>query len=80
MTFSIDPSSTNSACSISGSLVTFGQPGNCVIDANQAGNAKYQAAPQAQQTVRVNAAPRSPGDLVHLLARRRGCRSGVPMT
>jgi hypothetical protein len=56
VTFSIDPSSTNSACSISGSLVTFGQPGNCVIDANQAGNAKYQAALQAQQTITVKAA------------------------
>ena len=56
MTFSIDPSSTNSACSISGSLVTFGQPGNCVIDADQAGNDKYQAAPQARQTITVKAA------------------------
>ena len=56
VTFSIDPSSTNSACSISGSLVTFGQPGNCVVDANQAGNDKYQAAPQAQQTNTVKAA------------------------
>ena len=56
VTFSIDPSSTNSACSISGSLVTFGQPGNCVIDANQDGNAKYQAAPQAQQIITVKAA------------------------
>ena len=55
VTFSIDPSSTNSACSISGTLVTFRQPGNCVIDANQAGNAKYQAAPQAQQTITVKA-------------------------
>ena len=56
VTFSIDPSSTNSACSISGSLVTFGQPGKCVIDANQEGNAKYQAAPQAQQVITVKAA------------------------
>ena len=56
VTFSVDPSSTNSACSISGSLVTFGQPGNCVIDANQAGNDLYQAAPQAQQTITVKAA------------------------
>ena len=56
VTFTIDPSSTNSACSISGSLVTFGQPGNCVIDANEAGNDKYQPAPQAQQTITVKAA------------------------
>jgi hypothetical protein len=34
VTFSIDPSSTGSAYTISGSTVTFGQPGSCVIDAN----------------------------------------------
>jgi hypothetical protein len=56
VTFSIDSSSGSSACSVSGSLVTFGQPGSCVIDANQAGNDKYQAAPQAQQTITVTAA------------------------
>jgi hypothetical protein len=28
--------------------VTFNQPGSCVIDANHAGNAKYQPAPQTQ--------------------------------
>jgi hypothetical protein len=51
--FSIDSGSA-SVCSISGSSVTFNNPGTCVIEANQAGNAKYQAAPQAQQTVEVN--------------------------
>ncbi len=56
VTFTIDSSSTSSACSISGSAVTFGQLGRCVIDANQAGNDKYQAAPQAQQTITVKAA------------------------
>ena len=52
VTFIIDPSDT-SICSLSGSTVTFNQPGSCVIDANQAGNAKYQPAPQAQQAVTV---------------------------
>jgi hypothetical protein len=33
--------------------VAFNQPGTCVIDANQAGNDKYQAAPQAQQQITV---------------------------
>jgi len=56
VTFTIDSSSTSSACSISGSAVTFGQLGRCVIDANQAGNDKYQAAPQAQQTITANGA------------------------
>ena len=54
VTFSIDPAS-GSVCSISGSTVTFDNPGTCVIDANQAGGAGYQAAPQAQQTVTVSA-------------------------
>ena len=54
VTFSIDPAS-GSVCSISGSTVTFKNPGTCVIDANQAGGAGYQAAPQAQQTVKVSA-------------------------
>jgi hypothetical protein len=50
--FSIDPGS-GPVCSISGSTVTFSNAGSCVIDANQAGNANYQAAPQVQQTVTV---------------------------
>ena len=60
VTYSIDPSST-SVCSVSGSTVTFNQPGSCVIDANQAGNAKYKAAPQAQQTVAVTGGTSSGG-------------------
>jgi hypothetical protein len=54
VTFRIDPSS-GPVCSISASTSTvmFTGPGICVIDANQAGNARYQAAPQAQQTVTV---------------------------
>ena len=52
VTYTIDPSST-SICSVSGSTVTFNQPGSCVIDADQAGNARYKAAPQIQQTVAV---------------------------
>ena len=58
VTFSID-SSSGSVCSISASTVTFNQPGRCVIDANQAGNAKYQAAPRAQRTITVDAAPQA---------------------
>jgi hypothetical protein len=50
--FSID-SGSSPVCSISGSTVTFSSPGSCVIDANQAGNTRYQAAPQVQQTVTV---------------------------
>jgi hypothetical protein len=50
--FSIDPASAP-ACSLSGLTVTFRQAGTCVIDANEAGNDKYLAAPQAQQTATV---------------------------
>jgi hypothetical protein len=45
--FSLDSSSTLGACALSGandSVVTFTGSGNCVIDANQAGNNDYLAA------------------------------------
>ena len=54
--FSID-SSASAVCSISGSDVTFLAPGACVINANQAGNDEYSAAPQVQQTFQVAAVP-----------------------
>ncbi|MFY9824126.1 MAG: hypothetical protein WAM82_22310 [Thermoanaerobaculia bacterium] len=50
--FTIDASAT-SVCSISGSTVSFIGVGTCVIDANQAGNANYNAAPQVQQSFAV---------------------------
>jgi hypothetical protein len=56
VTFTIDASAT-SVCSVSGSLVTFNAGGSCVIDANQAGNASFNAAPQVQQSVYVNMPP-----------------------
>ena len=51
--FSIDSSSTSGACSISDSLVTFGAPGTCVIDANQAGDSGYSGAAQVQMAIAV---------------------------
>jgi hypothetical protein len=59
VSFSIDPTSMAGACSISGSTVSFTGAGSCVIDANQAGNATYLAAPQVQQTVQVAKSPQS---------------------
>ncbi len=53
VTFSIDASAKGS-CSISGATVTFVAIGTCVIDANQAGNASYEAAPQIQQSFAVS--------------------------
>jgi hypothetical protein len=55
VTFTIDATAT-SVCSIAGSTVSFIAAGTCVIDANQAGNANYTAAPQVQQTFAVGKA------------------------
>ena len=55
--FSIDPPSA-AVCSVSGPTVTFRRAGSCVIDANEAGHGKYQAAPQAQQAVAVTSGGR----------------------
>jgi hypothetical protein len=52
--FSLD--STSSGCSLSGGVITFNTSGTCVIDANQAGNNVYAAAPQVQQSVTINLA------------------------
>jgi sugar lactone lactonase YvrE len=52
--FTIDGSSTGTG-TISGSTLTVTSTGNLVIDANQAGNADYSAAPQVQKTIVVNA-------------------------
>ena len=57
VSFSIDSSSTSGACSISGATVSFTGAGTCVIDANQAGNATYSAAPQAQQSLTITTPP-----------------------
>lgn len=46
---SID-ASTAANCSISGGLVTYQHVGSCTVNADQAGDADYLAAPQAQQS------------------------------
>ncbi|MGC1182302.1 MAG: hypothetical protein WA877_05135, partial [Legionella sp.] len=53
VTLSIDASST-SICTLSGSVVSFIADGICVINANQAGNDNYAAAPQMQQMISVD--------------------------
>lgn len=58
VTFSADRSSTPGACTVSTTgTVAFTGVGSCVIDANQAGDANYTAAPQVSQTVTVTAVP-----------------------
>ena len=56
MTLSIDGTSTAGACTIGGGRGRFTGAGTCVIDANQAGDANYNAAPQVQQTFAVGKA------------------------
>ena len=51
-------------CSIAGSTVSF-STGTCVINANQAGNATYNAAPQVQQSFAV--APNAANDAYNAL-------------
>ncbi len=55
-------SSTTGVCTItSGGALTFVTPGSCTINANQAGNASFAAAPQVSRSFTVNAvAPGAP--------------------
>lgn len=46
-------------CSLTGSTVSFTEPGTCTVDANQAGNGIYADAQQAQQSFAVAQAPQS---------------------
>lgn len=50
--FSIAPAAAG-VCSLAGSIVTFDAAGTCVIEANQAGDANWTAAPAVQQSVPV---------------------------
>ena len=51
VTYGVDASTTNDACFVISGQVYFLSGGSCVIDANQAGNADYSAAPQVRQTI-----------------------------
>ncbi len=50
-------SGTPSVCSLAASTVSFIGAGTCTIDADQAGDSNYQAAPQVEQSFTVGAAP-----------------------
>jgi parallel beta-helix repeat protein len=50
--FTLDAASTG--CSLTAGVVSFTAAGTCLIDANQAGDANYNAAPQVQQTIIVH--------------------------
>jgi hypothetical protein len=51
--FSVGAASGAGVCQVSGSTVHYTAAGTCVVVANQAGNTKYAAAPQVQQTIKV---------------------------
>ena len=58
--FSVDASSGTGVCSVSGldgATLSFDQQGSCVVDANQAGNTTYAAAPTVTGTITVGEAP-----------------------
>ncbi|HTU77850.1 MAG TPA: S8 family serine peptidase [Solirubrobacteraceae bacterium] len=60
-------SGTPSVCSVTGATVSFTAVGTCTVDADQAGDAEYQSAPQVQQSFPVGpevtlvSPPPSPG-------------------
>ena len=56
-TLSVDAASTPGTCVVVGPTVFFRAPGTCLLDATQAGDAQYLAAPEALQQVIVPAPP-----------------------
>ena len=81
-------SATMSVCTISGSTVNFVGVGTCTIDANQAGNTGYTAAPQAtqsftlakaSQTISFTSTPSSPAYGGTYTVTARGGASGQPV-
>jgi hypothetical protein len=52
-------SGSSKVCTVSGAAVAYIAAGSCVIDANQAGNARYTDAPRVQRTITVRKIPQS---------------------
>ncbi len=52
ITYTVDPSSA-SICSVSGNMVTAFERGDCVVHADQAGNANYLAATQVTRVLKI---------------------------
>ena len=53
LTVAITLDASSTGCTLAAGVVTFTGTGTCVIDANQAGNASYSAAPQVQQSIAI---------------------------
>jgi hypothetical protein len=67
-------------CTMSGATVSFVGAGTCTVDANQAGDATHQAAPQAQQsfTVAGSPPPKSPQSISFTSSAPSGAVVGGP--
>ena len=53
VTYTVDPSSA-SICSVSGNMVTpLGERGDCIVYANQVGDANYLAAPEVTKVIKI---------------------------
>ncbi|MGZ4560409.1 MAG: Ig-like domain repeat protein, partial [Mycobacteriaceae bacterium] len=59
VTFTVAAGTTGSACSISGTTLSFDHAGSCVVVADQGRNGDYTAAPEVSQTVTVGLASTS---------------------
>jgi hypothetical protein len=74
VSFSVTPTSSG-VCTVSGATVTFVGAGTCTINADQAGNANYHAAPQVQQSFTVGLA----GQTIHFTSTTpAGASAGDP--
>jgi hypothetical protein len=56
VSFSVASSTTNEACSVTGTTVHFDHAGTCVVNADQPGDAAYSPAPRVQQSIVVTTA------------------------
>ena len=73
-------STTTGICTVSGTTATFIASGTCTIDANQAGNSTYAAAPQVQQSFTVNPAGSQVSGTVFLNNYCSNGNSNLPVT
>ena len=79
--FSVDPSTTAGVCNVTGTngaTLNYTAAGTCKVDANQAGNATFAAAPQVQRSVTVTAVVKTNQTITFAaLANRTGAQSPV---
>ncbi len=81
--FSTDASSGAGVCRVSGTdgtTLSYSAVGDCVVDANQAGNAYYFSAPQLTETIVVVAAPKAGQTIKFVLLVKRRSLAQPPLT